>query len=172
MEQPICLVGIGKIAVDQHVPSIAQSSDWTLAATVSRAGSVDGVSSYTDFDVMLAERSDIRTISLCLPAMIMRRVRLLRVVMSCWKNHPAQRWPRCMIWLQWLTRRVSPFTRHGTAGWPKGSLLQRRFWPVRQSQAGKSCGKKTCAAGIQIRIGCSSRAAWACLIPASTRCRS
>jgi len=40
MEQPICLVGIGKIAVDQHVPAIAGSLDWTLAATVSRAGSV------------------------------------------------------------------------------------------------------------------------------------
>lgn len=67
MEQPICLVGIGKIAVDQHVPAIAGSPDWSLAATVSRAGSVDGVPSYTDFDAMLAERSDIRVISLCLP---------------------------------------------------------------------------------------------------------
>lgn len=65
--QPICLVGIGKIAVDQHVPAIADSADWTLAATVSRAGEVDGVPSYTDFDVMLAERDDIRTVSLCLP---------------------------------------------------------------------------------------------------------
>jgi len=67
MEQPICLVGIGKIAVDQHVPAIAGSTDWTLAATVSRAGEVDGVPAYTDFDAMLEERDDIRTISLCLP---------------------------------------------------------------------------------------------------------
>ena len=67
MEQPICLVGIGKIAVDQHVPAIAGSPDWTLAATVSRAGSVPGVPSFDDFDAMLAERTDIRTISLCLP---------------------------------------------------------------------------------------------------------
>lgn len=67
MEQPICLVGIGKIAVDQHVPAIANSPDWTLAATVSRAGTVDGVPSYSDFDAMLVERDDIRTVSLCLP---------------------------------------------------------------------------------------------------------
>ncbi len=65
--QPICLVGIGKIAVDQHVPSIAASDDWHLAATVSRAGTVEGVPSYTDFDKMLAERLEIETISLCLP---------------------------------------------------------------------------------------------------------
>jgi len=63
----IALVGIGKIAVDQHVPSIATSPDWELAATVSRAGTVDGVPSYTDIDVMLAENPDIDVVSLCLP---------------------------------------------------------------------------------------------------------
>jgi D-galactose 1-dehydrogenase len=64
---PICLVGIGKIAVDQHVPAIAGSDVWELAATVSRAGTVDGVPAYTDFDDMLAARPDIPVISLCLP---------------------------------------------------------------------------------------------------------
>ncbi len=63
----ICLVGIGKIAVDQHVPAIAGSAEWELAATVSRAGRVDGVPAFTDFDQMLAERPDISVISLCLP---------------------------------------------------------------------------------------------------------
>lgn len=63
----ICLIGIGKIAVDQHVPAINGSDDWTLAATVSRSGSVDGVPSFTDFDKMLADRPDILVISLCLP---------------------------------------------------------------------------------------------------------
>ena len=63
----ICLVGIGKIAVDQHVPSINGSDDWELAATVSRAGTVDGVQAFTDFDQMLSERPDVGVISLCLP---------------------------------------------------------------------------------------------------------
>ena len=67
MPTPICLVGIGKIAKDQHVPAIAGSDDWDLAATVSRAGSVDGVPAYTDFAKMLEERPDIPVISLCLP---------------------------------------------------------------------------------------------------------
>lgn len=64
---PICLVGIGKIAVDQHVPAINASPDWELAATVSRAGHVDGVQAFTDFDQMLAARADIPVVSLCLP---------------------------------------------------------------------------------------------------------
>jgi D-galactose 1-dehydrogenase len=64
---PVALVGIGKIAVDQHVPALAASSEWRLEATVSRQGQVDGVPSYRDFAQMLAERPDISVISLCLP---------------------------------------------------------------------------------------------------------
>ncbi len=67
MATNIALVGIGKIAVDQHVPAINASDDWTLAATVSRSGTVDGVPAFTDFDQMLADRPDIPVISLCLP---------------------------------------------------------------------------------------------------------
>ena len=63
----IALVGIGKIAVDQHVPAISGSPDWDLAATVSRHGGVDGVEAYTDFGTMLTQRPDIRVVSLCLP---------------------------------------------------------------------------------------------------------
>jgi D-galactose 1-dehydrogenase len=67
MVEKIALVGIGKIAVDQHVPALAASTDWELAATVSRQGSVEGVESYTDFGAMLKARPEIGTISLCLP---------------------------------------------------------------------------------------------------------
>ena len=67
MSTSICLVGIGKIAVDQHVPAINGTDDWVLEATVSRAGTIDGVQSFTDFDQMLKERPDIPVISLCLP---------------------------------------------------------------------------------------------------------
>lgn len=63
----LALVGIGKIARDQHVPALAASPDWELSATVSRSGTVDGVPSFTDFATMLAERPDITTVSLCLP---------------------------------------------------------------------------------------------------------
>ncbi|MEJ6396410.1 Gfo/Idh/MocA family protein [Yoonia sp. 208BN28-4] len=67
MTKKIALVGIGKIAVDQHVPAINGSDDWELAATVSRSGSVDGIPAFTDIDAMLADRRDISVISLCLP---------------------------------------------------------------------------------------------------------
>ncbi|MEQ8343512.1 MAG: Gfo/Idh/MocA family oxidoreductase [Marinovum algicola] len=63
----IALVGIGKIAVDEHVPAISDSPDWELAATVSREGAVDGVEAFTDLGAMLEARPDIRVVSLCLP---------------------------------------------------------------------------------------------------------
>ena len=63
----IALVGIGKIAVDQHVPAIANSPDWELAATISRKGSVAGVQAFDDFAAFLAARPDVPVVSLCLP---------------------------------------------------------------------------------------------------------
>lgn len=63
----IALVGIGEIARSQHIPAITASPDWHLAATVSRAGTVDGIPSYTDFDAMLAACPNLRVVSLCMP---------------------------------------------------------------------------------------------------------
>lgn len=63
----IALVGIGKIALDSHVPAINGSPDWTLAATVSRRNTIPGITAYTDFSELLETRTDIRTVSLCMP---------------------------------------------------------------------------------------------------------
>ena len=63
----VALVGIGKIALDQHVPAIAASPDWELAATVSRKGQVAGVEAFTDFATFLAARPDVPVVSLCMP---------------------------------------------------------------------------------------------------------
>jgi len=67
MPLKVALVGIGKIALDQHVPAIAASVEWELAATCSRHGSVEGVPAHVDFATLLAERPDIPIVSLCLP---------------------------------------------------------------------------------------------------------
>ena len=67
MSTKVALVGIGKIALDQHVPAIAASADWDLAATVSRKGAVEGVEAFTDFATFLAARPDVGVVSLCMP---------------------------------------------------------------------------------------------------------
>ena len=63
----VALVGIGKIAVDQHVPALVASTDWELACTVSRKGHVDGVEAFTSIEDMLQARTDVPVVSLALP---------------------------------------------------------------------------------------------------------
>ncbi|AZQ69062.1 Gfo/Idh/MocA family oxidoreductase [Silicimonas algicola] len=63
----IALAGIGKIATDQHIPTLASSPDWELAAAVSRHGRVEGVPNFTDMDEMLAAHPEVGTVSLCMP---------------------------------------------------------------------------------------------------------
>ena len=66
MEQiAIGVVGIGKIARDQHLPALAQSSDFDLVATASRTGRVDAVPGYNSVEELLTSRPDVAAISLC-----------------------------------------------------------------------------------------------------------
>lgn len=67
MTRMIALVGIGKIARDQHVPTLAASDAFELAATASRHGEVEGIESFRDLQSLLDARPDIECISLCTP---------------------------------------------------------------------------------------------------------
>jgi D-galactose 1-dehydrogenase len=67
MATKIAVVGIGKIARDQHLPSIGRSSQFELAAAVSRHGQVEGIDNYTSLETMLRERPDIPAVALCVP---------------------------------------------------------------------------------------------------------
>ncbi len=66
MTIPMALVGIGKIARDQHIPAIMANPDFSLVAAVSRHGKVDGVPNFADFDTFLAEGPQ-AAIALCTP---------------------------------------------------------------------------------------------------------
>ncbi|MBO6718256.1 MAG: Gfo/Idh/MocA family oxidoreductase [Rhizobiaceae bacterium] len=63
----IALVGIGKIARDQHVPAIADSAVFSLAATASRNGRIDGIEAFTNLGRLLEARPEISCVSLCTP---------------------------------------------------------------------------------------------------------
>ncbi|SLN68103.1 Gfo/Idh/MocA family protein [Roseisalinus antarcticus] len=66
----VALVGVGKIARDQHIPAIAANPGLTLAATASRNASVEGVDAYPDLAALLAAREDIDVVSLCTPPQV------------------------------------------------------------------------------------------------------
>jgi D-galactose 1-dehydrogenase len=61
------IVGIGKIARDQHLPVLAQSDDFELVAAASRNSAVDGLRTYPSMEAMLAAEPAIEAVSLCTP---------------------------------------------------------------------------------------------------------
>jgi D-galactose 1-dehydrogenase len=67
---PLALVGIGKIARDQHIPSIGRSDRFQLAAAVSRTAKVEGVPNYERFEDFLSSRPDVPVVSFCTPPQV------------------------------------------------------------------------------------------------------
>ena len=67
MANKLALVGIGKIARDQHIPAVAADPDFDLVATASRNASVDGVPAYTELGALLEAEPEVTCVSLCTP---------------------------------------------------------------------------------------------------------
>ncbi len=67
MPHSIALVGIGKIARDQHIPAIAGNADFTLSATASRNAEVGGITAYRSLADLLQAAPDITCVSLATP---------------------------------------------------------------------------------------------------------
>src|SRR5215470_17060230 len=61
------LVGIGKIARDQHIPALRATREFDLVACASRNAKVDGVASFPDLEAMLAGVSQLDCVSICTP---------------------------------------------------------------------------------------------------------
>lgn len=64
------LVGVGKIARDQHIPAIAATPAFDLVATASRNARVDGVPGFATLDEMLAGDPSITAVALCQPPQV------------------------------------------------------------------------------------------------------
>jgi D-galactose 1-dehydrogenase/L-arabinose 1- dehydrogenase len=69
MVEPIrlVLVGVGKIARDQHLPAIAADARFRLVATVDPKGGVEGVPHFPDLDALLASGTEIDAVTLATP---------------------------------------------------------------------------------------------------------
>jgi D-galactose 1-dehydrogenase len=61
------LVGVGKIARDQHIPSLARTPGIELVAACSRNAAVDGVQNFATLSEMLAALPDLDAVALCTP---------------------------------------------------------------------------------------------------------
>jgi D-galactose 1-dehydrogenase len=64
----IAITGLGKIALDQHVPAITGNSDFELVAIVSGRGApVNGLPSFPDLGTLLAALPEVEAVALCTP---------------------------------------------------------------------------------------------------------
>lgn len=63
----LAIVGVGKIARDQHLPSIEKNPEFKLIAAASRHGGVEGIANFGSIDELLAAVPDIEAVSLCMP---------------------------------------------------------------------------------------------------------
>jgi D-galactose 1-dehydrogenase len=66
----IGIVGLGKIAVDQHIPSIRANEGFELVAGCSPRGRPEGIQAYPTVGEMLAAHPDIEAVSICTPPQI------------------------------------------------------------------------------------------------------
>jgi D-galactose 1-dehydrogenase len=70
----IGLVGLGKIAVDQHIPAIRASRHWELVAGASPSGRPKGLPAYPTMAEMLGSHPEIDAIAICTPPQIRQAI--------------------------------------------------------------------------------------------------
>ena len=106
-------------------------------------------------------------------AMPRRLPRFAPASMCCSKSRPARRCPNSTTSMALAegaaASRCSP---PGIRALPPASPPPGTGWPAARSARSASTGRRMCANGIRARPGSGSRAASACSIRASTRCRS
>ena len=80
----IALVGVGKIARDQHVPAIAKDPRFTLVATADHAGTLADVPGFPDLATLLADGPPVDAVAICTPPQV--RAELARTAIAAGKH--------------------------------------------------------------------------------------
>jgi len=70
----IGLVGLGKIAVDQHIPALRGNPGFELVAGCSPHARPDGILAYSDMEAMLAAHPEIEALAICTPPQVRHRI--------------------------------------------------------------------------------------------------
>ncbi|MBS7544481.1 Gfo/Idh/MocA family protein [Ancylobacter oerskovii] len=68
----LALVGLGKIARDQHLPAIAKTEGIELVAIASRNATLEGVPHFASLDELLASGVAVDAVALCTPPQVRR----------------------------------------------------------------------------------------------------
>jgi predicted dehydrogenase len=63
----IAVYGLGKIALDQHIPAIEASKDFQLAATISQSKAIPSIPSFSTLQELADSLIEVDAIALCMP---------------------------------------------------------------------------------------------------------
>jgi D-galactose 1-dehydrogenase len=76
----LAVIGMGKIAHDQHLPAIAANADFDLVATVSRSGEpTNGKPFFASIDELAASDIKVNAVALCTPPQVRRAIAMTAI---------------------------------------------------------------------------------------------
>ncbi len=169
------LVGVGKIARDQHLPAIAADPRFELVATASHDGAIEGVAAHRSVAALIAGGHALDAVSICTPPA--GRHALAAAAIEAGLHVMLEKPPAATLseiadlQARAAAKRVT-LSPAGIRARRPGSRPRATGSRRGGSTSCASPGRKTSAAGIPGRSGSSCPAASACSIPRSTRCRS
>jgi D-galactose 1-dehydrogenase len=70
MPYRIAVVGVGKIARDQHLPCISKNRNFALVAGVSRSAKIEGVPNFQSLSALKASKLKVDCVALCTPPVV------------------------------------------------------------------------------------------------------
>lgn len=134
--QPIRMgiVGIGKIARDQHIPCIAANPAFKLLAVASRNSAVAGVASFRSIEEMLTQVPQLDAVAICTPPQAHYEAAKL---VLCHGHHVLMEKPPCaslaqlknlsrLAWLRGRSLYQTWHSQHARAVKPAARLLEHR----------------------------------------------
>jgi D-galactose 1-dehydrogenase len=130
----IGIVGIGKIARDQHIPCIAANPAFKLLAVASRNSAIPGVASFRSLEEMLTEVPQLDAVAICTPPQAHYEAAKLAL---CHGHHVLMEKPPCaslaqlkslarLAWLRGRSLYQTWHSQHARAVKPAARLLEGR----------------------------------------------
>ena len=113
----IGIVGLGKIAQDQHIPTLQKSSAFDLVGIASQENHLDGVPSFPDLASLSQGVPGLTAVAVCTPPQVryaIARDALQRGFDVLLEKPPASRSPRCKPWRRSRDAISARCSLHGT----------------------------------------------------------
>jgi hypothetical protein len=152
----IGIVGLGKIARDQHIPTLQTSEEFALVGVASPQNQLDGIANFDDLQSLATGVPELSAVAVCTPPQV--RYEIARDALNMGfdvllESLPAPRSARYRPWRRSRCAKSAPCSRHGTPGMHPRSRPRVRSCRSVKSGESRCRGKKMCVSGILANNG-------------------